>query len=81
MIGCETIGVSINNIFVQVDKIVKMGVVKRNNGKPIITIIDKRFTLDGNYEFYGIEKNFYDDKSNVKREIIKQLNKIQGLNM
>lgn len=56
-------------------------VAKRNNGKPIITIIDKRFTLDGNYEFYGVEKNSYDDKSNVKKEIIKQLAKNKGLNM
>lgn len=56
-------------------------VVKKNNDKPIITIIDKRFTLDGNYEFYGVEKNSYDDKKGIKKEIIKQLAKNKGLNM
>ena len=56
-------------------------VVKSKNGKTVFDIISTQFTRDGNFEYYGSQKDTYNDKKAINKEIVKQLKKIQGLNI
>ena len=49
--------------------------VKQVNGQTVFDVISKKFTLDGNYEFYGSQKQNFDNKKTINKEIVRQLNK------
>lgn len=50
-------------------------VVKPKNGKTVFDIISTQFTRDGNFEYYGSQKDIYNDKKTINKEIVKQLKK------
>ena len=49
--------------------------IRQDDDRTVFEIISKRYTRDGNYEFYGAQKCNYDNIRIINKEIVKQLKK------
>lgn len=62
-----------HSIFALYEKEGTILAVKQVDEKTVFDIIPKRYTLDGNYEYYGEQKVSYDNKKAINKEIVKHL--------
>ena len=62
-----------HSIFALYEKEGTILAVKQVDEKTVFDIIPKRYTLDGNYEYYGEQKVSYDNKIIINKEIVKHL--------